>query len=68
MPLVERMSILNRLATWALLKGPVSIEMVAEILNEHPDNPKALNEVSEIIDIHEWLDIKSKINKLQFSN
>ena len=27
-----------------------------------------LNEVSEIIDIHEWLDIKSKINKLQFSN
>ena len=42
MPLVERMSILNRLAIWALLKGPVSIEMVAEILNEHPDNTKAL--------------------------
>ena len=42
MPLVERMSIINRLATWALLKGPVSIEMVAEILNEHPDNTKAL--------------------------
>ena len=42
MPLVERMSILNRLATWALLKGPVSIEMVAEILDEHPDNTKAL--------------------------
>jgi len=42
MPLVERMSILNRLATWALLKGPVSIEMVAEILNEHPDKTKAL--------------------------
>jgi hypothetical protein len=32
------------------------------------DNPKALNDVSEIIDIHEWLDIKSKINKLQLSN
>ena len=42
MPLVERMSILNRLAIWALLKGPVSIEMVAEILNEHPDNTKTL--------------------------
>ncbi|MDA8874736.1 hypothetical protein N9H78_03590 [Winogradskyella sp.] len=42
MPLVERMSILNRLAIWALLKGPVSIEMVAEILDEHPDNTKAL--------------------------
>jgi len=42
MPLVERMSILNRLTTWALLKGPVSIEMVAEVLNEHPDNTKAL--------------------------
>ena len=42
MLLVERMSILNRLATWALLKGPVSIEMVAEILDEHPDNTKAL--------------------------
>ena len=42
MPLVERMSILNRLATWALLKGPVSIEMVSEILDEHPDNTKAL--------------------------
>ncbi|MDA8874739.1 hypothetical protein N9H78_03605, partial [Winogradskyella sp.] len=42
MPLVERMSILNRLAIWALLKGPVSIEMVAEILNEHLDNAKAL--------------------------
>jgi hypothetical protein len=42
MPLVERMSILNRLAIWALLKGPVSIEMVAEVLNEHPDNTKAL--------------------------
>ena len=42
MPLVERMSILNRLATWALLKGPVSIEMVAEVLNEHPDKTKAL--------------------------
>ena len=41
-PLVERMSILNRLATWALLKGPVSIEMVAEVLNEHPDKTKAL--------------------------
>ena len=42
MPLVERMSILNRLATWALLKGPVSIKMVAEVLNEHPDKTKAL--------------------------
>jgi hypothetical protein len=42
MPLVERMSILNRLAIWTLLKGPVSIEMVAEVLNEHPDNTKAL--------------------------
>jgi hypothetical protein len=42
MPLVERMSILNRLAIWGLLKGPVSIEMVAEVLNEHPDNTKAL--------------------------
>ena len=42
MPLVERMSILNRLAIWALLKGPVSIEMVAGVLNEHPDNTKAL--------------------------
>ena len=42
MPLVERMTILNRLATWALLKGPVSIEMVAEVLNEHPDKTKAL--------------------------
>ena len=42
MTLVERMSILNRLATWALLKGPVSVEMVAEVLNEHPDNTKAL--------------------------
>ena len=42
MPLVERMSILNRLSTWALLKGPVSIEMVSEILDEHPDNTKAL--------------------------
>jgi hypothetical protein len=42
MPLVERMSILNRLAIWALLKGPVSIEMVTEVLNEHPDNTKSL--------------------------
>ena len=42
MPLVERMSILNRLATWALFKGPISIEMVAEVLNEHPDKTKAL--------------------------
>ena len=42
MPLVERTSILNRLATWALLKDPVSIEMVAEVFNEHPDNTKAL--------------------------
>jgi hypothetical protein len=42
MPLVERISILNRLATWALLKGPVSIEMVAEVLNEHPNKTKAL--------------------------
>ena len=42
MPLVERMSILNRLAIWALLKGPVSIEMIAEVLNEHPDNTKVL--------------------------
>jgi hypothetical protein len=42
MPLVERMSFLNRLAIWALFKGPVSIEMVAEVLNEHLDNIKAL--------------------------
>tara|TARA_B110000027_G_scaffold125655_1_gene143253 strand:+ start:1520 stop:5917 length:4398 start_codon:yes stop_codon:yes gene_type:complete len=41
-PLVERMSVLNKLAIWALFKGPVSIEMVAEVLNEHPDNTKAL--------------------------
>ena len=42
MPLGERMSILNRLAIWALMKGPVSIEMVAEILNEDSDRTKAL--------------------------
>ena len=42
MPLKERMSLLNRLAMWALLKGPVSIEMVAEILNEESDRTKAL--------------------------
>ena len=42
MPLGERMSLLNRLAMWALLKGPVSIEMVAEILNEESDRTKAL--------------------------
>ena len=42
MPLVERMSVLNKLAMWSLLKGPVSINMVAEVLNEHPDNTKAL--------------------------
>ena len=42
MPLVERTTLLNSLAVWALLKGPVSIEMVAEVLNEHPDNTKAL--------------------------
>ena len=42
MPLVERIYILKRLAIWALLKGPVSIEMVGEILIEHPDNTKAL--------------------------
>ena len=42
MPLFERTTLLNSLAVWALLKGPVSIEMVAEVLNEHPDNTKAL--------------------------
>ena len=42
MPLGERMSLLNRLAMWALMKGPVSIEMVAEILNEDSDRTKAL--------------------------
>lgn len=42
MPLDERMSLLNRLAIWALLKGPVSIEMVAEILNEDSDRAKEL--------------------------
>lgn len=42
MPLVERTRLLNSLAVWALLKCPVSIEMVAEVLNEHPDNTKAL--------------------------
>ena len=42
MPVIKRVSILNRLALWALLKGPASIEMVAEILDEHPDTTKAL--------------------------
>ena len=42
MPLSERMSLLNRLAIWALLNGPVSIEMVAEILNEDSDSTKSL--------------------------
>ena len=42
MPVIKRVSILNRLALWALLKGPVSAEMVAEILDENPDTTKAL--------------------------
>ena len=42
MPIFERKSILNRLATWALLKGPVSIEMFAEVFNDQPDNTKVL--------------------------
>ena len=44
MPLGERMSLLNRLALWALLKGPVSIEMISDILNEDLDSTKALIE------------------------
>tara|TARA_B110001450_G_scaffold188948_1_gene177035 strand:+ start:3722 stop:8890 length:5169 start_codon:yes stop_codon:yes gene_type:complete len=42
MSLVERKALLTRLTLWALLKGPVSAEMVAEVLNEHPDDTKAL--------------------------
>ena len=42
-PLVKRMSILSRLTLWALLKGPISIEIVADVLNEHPDNTKAFS-------------------------
>ena len=42
MPLGERMSLLNRLALCALLKGPVSIEMISDVLNEDPDSTKAL--------------------------
>ena len=44
MPLGERMYLLNRLAIWALLKGPVSIEMTTEVLKEEPDSTKALIE------------------------
>ena len=42
MSLVERKALLTRLTLWALLKGPVSAEIVAEVLNEHPDDTKAL--------------------------
>lgn len=42
MSLLERMTVLNRLATWALFKDPVSIEMFADVRNEHPDNTTAL--------------------------
>ena len=45
MPVIKRVSILNRLALWALLKGPASIEMVAEILMNTPilQKPSLIN-------------------------
>ena len=42
MPCNERRILLKRFGLWALFQGPVSVELISQILNENSDHTKGL--------------------------